>query len=62
MPHREAIVVVVVSALDMVVRGSLVLGLGGVIVLVIHGELAVEVVDLAEVSRSAARVKLPRPE
>jgi hypothetical protein len=55
--------------LDMAVRRGLVLGLGeggiGVlvhIIIVVHGELAVEVVDVAEVSRSAARVELPRPE
>jgi hypothetical protein len=40
---------------------ALVSGGGGVLD-VIHGELAVEVVDVAKVSRSAARVELSRPE
>jgi hypothetical protein len=67
----HAVIVAVVSALDMAVQRDRILGLGlgGVIgvlvhavVVVVHDELAVEVVDVAEVSSSAARVELPRPE
>jgi hypothetical protein len=37
-----------------------VLVLALVAIVLIHGELVVEEVDIAEVSRSAARVELPR--
>lgn len=52
--------VIILDALILVHIFVIVLAL--VVVVAVHGELVVEVVDVADVSLSATRVKLPRPE